>query len=866
MAISSKWLHSIFAITILYNSSCAERKIHKTPTQNIILDPISVSAKSKTLTYQAIAPQEWDICHTQVSLKFNLEKKQAYSKEILSITPHFYPTDSIVLDAKSMTIDSILLVNSTNKYKIQSHTYNDSVLTIKFNTNVEATDTVKLCFYYTTNTYAHTVGGSKAITADRGLYFINTDSSIAYKPMQIWTQGETEANSNWLITLDKPNFKTTLSIDLTVPSYFTTLSNGLLSKQADNKDGTRTDYWTMQQPIPVYTIMFATGVFSTTKEKWNNKEVSYYTEPKYSQYATTIFSNTLKMLDYYSSITGVAYPWPKYSQIVVRDYVSGAMENTSASLFGAFMNGDSRLLSDKPDNELVVAHELFHQWFGDYATAKSWSNLTVNESFANYGEYLWLLHQYGKDAADIHIWNSLQRYLFRRPENNTPLVRYYYEDKEEMFDAITYNKGGAILHYLQYIIGDEAFYKAMQDYLTTNAYKSTEATDWHKSVEKVTGKDYKWFFNEFYFQGGHPKIDIQYLPSDSLQQLKICIAQDSTNTYILPLTLEIIRAADNEMMAYTLKRQKDTIIIHYKQNNAPTVVFDATHVIPGTINETKTIKDYYQQYTGSKSVISRLLAVKYLQKAKTDSITNALLLKALNDKNETIKETAIKLLNKRQNKPSKEILQILEYIAREDNSSKCRVAAIRILNDNKPDSYKDLLLKLVYDSSYAVAGEAIQNLWAVDSNVAYPLAKHALENNPAGALATNAYEIIGLAAKAADTAIYQTILPYKYQLTTEDYLNSISEYLENINNLPAYKIALASYAQYCTTEEVTIQKKGYLTALFDVKEKIKNSSTTYKTEKLNLLNSTFESMIQNARMSEHKEYLQQQLATYKHDK
>src|ERR1700761_7818012 len=157
-----------------------------------------------------------------------------------------------------------------------------------------------------------------------------------------------------------------------------------------------------------------------------------------------IFRHTPEMIEFFSQITGVSYPWNKYDQVIVRDYVSGAMENTTASLFGEFMNQNAREIADR-SNEDVVSHELFHMWFGDYVTCESWTNITVNESFANYGEQLWRAHKYGKAAGDELAYNDLQGYISSAQLNDPQLVRFYYDSREDVFDAISYNKGGAIL-------------------------------------------------------------------------------------------------------------------------------------------------------------------------------------------------------------------------------------------------------------------------------------------------------------------------------------------------------------------------------------------------------------------------------------
>lgn len=460
--------------------------------EHVDLDTIKVSVPAGAVPYQPSATRVWNILHTRVALSFDRKERTAAAREWLRLTPYFYSTDTVRLDAKGMKIDSVCMVVGKT-LKAVPFTYTNDVLLVRPGKEYSRKDTLNLYLRYTSMPYARKSEGSAAITDDKGLYFINTDGREPAKEAHIWTQGETESNSHWMVTIDKPNTRFTTEIELTVPDSLTTLSNGAMVKQTKLPGGMRTDVWRMDKPIQAYAVMFAIGHYAVAKDSWNGKEVNYYVEPAYAPYAKHMFKNTPEMIGYFSRRTGVPFPWNKYSQVVVRDYVSGAMENTSASLFGEFMNLTDREMEDK-SNEDIVSHELFHQWFGDYVTAESWSNLTVNESFANYGEQLWRYGKYGAVQGDILAWDDLRKYLMSTMGKDPQLVRFQYDDKEEMFDAISYNKGGAILHYLNTLIGDEAFDRAMNLYLTRNALSSGEAHQWRLAVEEATGQDWNWFF------------------------------------------------------------------------------------------------------------------------------------------------------------------------------------------------------------------------------------------------------------------------------------------------------------------------------------------------------------------------------------
>ena len=234
----------------------------------------------------------------------------------------------------------------------------------------------------------------------KGMYFINPRGEEKDKPTQIWTQGETESSSAWFPTIDKTNQRCTQELTVTVENKYVTLSNGKLMSQKKNTDGTRTDYWKMDLPHAPYLFFLGVGEYAVVKDKWRDKEVNYYVEKEYAPVAKKIFGNTPEMMTFFSKITGVDYPWVKYSQITGRDYVAGAMENTTATIHQESAQQDARELVDGNSWEGTIAHELFHQWFGDYVTTESWSNLTLNESFADYSQTLWDEYKYGKDEAN----------------------------------------------------------------------------------------------------------------------------------------------------------------------------------------------------------------------------------------------------------------------------------------------------------------------------------------------------------------------------------------------------------------------------------------------------------------------------------
>ncbi|MFY7979112.1 MAG: M1 family metallopeptidase, partial [Sediminibacterium sp.] len=457
--------------------------------------------------YRAVATKTNNLKHTKLVASFNYEKSQMNGEVWLKFQPHFYPTKILVLDAKAMDIKEVSLMKGTSKAKL-SYTYDSLQLHIDLDKTYNAKESYTIYIKYSARPNEYKGKGSEAIRDAKGMYFINPLGTDKDKPTQIWTQGETEASSVWIPTIDKTNQKTTQEFYLTVPSKYVSLSNGLLVKQTDLKNGFREDVWKMDLPHSPYLFFIGIGDYAVIKDNYKGKEVSYYIEKPYEKVARKIYGNTPQMIAYFESKLGVAYPWSKYAQISGRDYVSGAMENTTATLHSDAVQQDARELIDGNNWESTIAHELFHQWFGDLVTAESWSNLTVNESFADYSQTLWFEHSQGKDAGAFENYTGLRSYLSSPSDAEKNLVRFFYQNQEDVFDLVSYQKGGRILNMLRHLVGDDAFFASLNKYLTDNKFSNGSAIKLKLAFEAVTGKDLNWFFNQWYFGSGHPYVRI----------------------------------------------------------------------------------------------------------------------------------------------------------------------------------------------------------------------------------------------------------------------------------------------------------------------------------------------------------------------
>lgn len=520
-----------------------------------------------------------DILHTDLDLAFDWANESVLGMAEITFSPYFDPISQVVLDAKNFDIQSVR--RKVNGQGLDFE-YDDQQLTIQLEELRYKDDKITVVIDYIAN--PSKTGGSEAISANNGLFFINPDGT-EQKPQQIWSQGETEHNSKWFPTVDKPNERMTTDIRLTVEDRFKTLSNGLLIESIPAGNGKRTDHWRMDQPHAPYLVMIAIGDFVKVEDQWNDIPLGYWVEPEYEEDAPYIYANTKEMLTYFSDLIGIDYPWKKYDQIVVRDYVSGAMENTTAVIFGEFIQRRKRDLIDD-SNDRIIAHEMFHHWFGDLVTTESWSNLTMNEGFANYSEHLWRVHQSGKYEGQAQLFNEKYGYIYSSQSSGIhPLIYFGYQEEEDMFDAHSYNKGGLVLHMLRHELGDKTFFAGLKYYLERNKYSAVEAHDLRLAMEHVSGRDLNWFFNQWFFEAGHPELNIEYTYDSTAQEVDIFIRQTqdpkaSIPIFQLPVTFDVYTPGDTvRRVEYWLDQREQHFTIQ-NQSMAPTVVnFNPDHVL-----------------------------------------------------------------------------------------------------------------------------------------------------------------------------------------------------------------------------------------------------------------------------------------------
>ncbi|WP_134089451.1 M1 family metallopeptidase [Olivibacter sp. XZL3] len=664
----------LFAVAcLLLSGSCAT-------TKHVDIPPVTIFANAPNADiYQGSYPIKVSIKHTDLDLHFDWERAQVLGKATLTLQSYFYPQDSVILDANGFELKEVSRETAAGRVKVP-FSYNGKKLAIALDRKYSRDETFKLFIDYIAKPNELEVGKDISSPDDRGLYFIEPDT-VTGVPRQLWSQGETECNANWFPTMNNTMLKMTQRIALTVPDSMVTLSNGLLVETMKGDNGMRTDVWKQDLPHAPYLVMIAAGVFDIVKDQWRGKEVSYYMEPEFAPYAPMIFGKTPEMMEFYSRKLGVDFPWDKYAQIVVRNFVSGAMENTSASVFFDRMNMTPADYKDETYED-IVAHELFHHWFGDLVTAESWANLPLNESFATYGEYLWLEHKYGKEAADMHALNDQLSYFAKDKNKELDVIRFDYADREQMFDEVSYQKGGRILHMLRDLVGEEAFFAALQLYLKNHAYQSVEIHDLRLAFEQVTGQDLNWFFNQWFLASGHPVLEIKTDYAGSTKQVLVRIAQkqDLSNTplYKLPLAIDIYVDDHASRQSVTLTKQEQTF--RFPLAKAPQWVnVDAKKCVLAQKEQYKSIDEWAYQYHHGSLFMDRFEALQHLKDKIDSSKAKEVVRAALTDKAWIIRLMALRSVENLSAGERKSIYPTIKKMAIDDARSYVRASAVMLL-------------------------------------------------------------------------------------------------------------------------------------------------------------------------------------------
>jgi aminopeptidase N len=335
-----------------------------------------------------------------------------------------------------------------------------------------------------------------------GMYFVRPDKVHPGRIPEIWTQGEPTDNRSWFPTWDEPNDKTPSELIVTVPHGWIVVGNGLLTAHTHDPSS---DTWDWKSPLPksTYLIAFAAGPFQEVPDALGKLAVNGFVAPGFAKLGRLCFRDTPAMIAFYDRVTSVAYPFEKYDQIAVERFIFGGMEDASNTIL------TDRALHPASENvekscDLLVSHELAQQWYGDDATAVDWSNIWLNEGFATYYDELWTKERFGTSDFEYARFLAQRKYFSETARYLRPIVDYKYRDPLQLFDASGHERPAQALHMLRWMFGDVRFFRAVDTYLRTYAYRNADTHQFFAAIDKSLGTDLTWFEDEWFYRASYP--------------------------------------------------------------------------------------------------------------------------------------------------------------------------------------------------------------------------------------------------------------------------------------------------------------------------------------------------------------------------
>ncbi len=652
--------------------------------------------------------KSYDVLHYKIELSFDESKKMVIGKTTTTFVPYLTNFRSVEFDAGNMNFTSVSMGKKLLAF--------DSLATsirITLDKEYSYKDTLTVTIEYT-------------CIPKKGAYFIQPDSGYPNKPWQIWTQGEDMDNHHWFPCWDFPNDRATSEIVATVKSNYVFLSNGkLVSEKENKKAGTKTFHWMQSIPHVTYLVMFAAGEYTILKEKVDGIPLEYYVYANHVDDAKACFTQTAAIMKFFNEKIGFRYPWDKYAQVVVADFIFGGMENTSATtLMDRITVFNARSRVDESATSLI-AHELAHQWWGDVVTCKDWRHLWLNESFASYFDPLYFEYAYGNDEF-LH-----RMYLAQQAGINTdkslgrkPIVSV------GSYGSNIYPRGASVLNMLRFVLGDKLFWKAINHYITKYQYQTVETDDFKNAIEEATGQNLYWFFDQWVYKAGYPKFDITYSYHDSAKSISLNIKQTQTidsltGVFRTPVDIEIVTPMGSRTQRITIVQKESTYTLASTMKPNLVLLDKNNWILKEVSYLNRDANEWKYQAELGDDVVARKTAIAELAKQDTAGEYIPLIAKMVSSDNFWgVRQSAVVALGTI--KTDSDVKKKALIAALRDKKSKVRASAATELGKIKSPDVVAALHAALNDSSYSTEANALASLSKVDSLNVIPFIKQRL--------------------------------------------------------------------------------------------------------------------------------------------
>ncbi|NEZ54953.1 aminopeptidase [Leptolyngbyaceae cyanobacterium CCMR0082] len=647
--------------------------------------------------------------HIALDLDFDIPKKSYKGTCAIRLNPVRNGIESLTLDAVSLSVDSITIDDEQ-----QSFDYDGEQLHIHLNKPTLAGQTITLVITY----------GVKE--PQRGIYFIAPDEHYPEKPYQVWTQGEDEDSRFWFPCFDYPGQLATSEVRVRVPKKYFALSNGeLISTEEDGK--AKIYHWKLDKVHPSYLMTLAIGEYDSIEAEWRGRPVRYYVAKGRKDQIELTMGKTPQMMEKFSQVFGYDYPFSNYDQACPADFIFGGMENTTTTLLTDRCLLDKRAAIDDLRSETLVAHELAHQWFGDLIVINHWSHAWVKEGMATYSEVLWLEEAYGRDEAMYYHLNHARAYLAEDASRyRRPLVTHIYREPIELYDRHIYEKGSCVYHMIREALGDQLFTKTLKTLLTENAHTTVETVDVLRAIDKATGKNLRYLFDQYVYRGGHPDYSISYSWDGDSNLVKLMVTQtqvadgksqvqEGLFDLKIPMGFGYIENDTVNVQTVTVRIHERQQAFYFPLQKKPDFIsFDVGNHTLKTVKLEYPLKELQSQLKYDPDPISRVYAAKAIAKKGTLEAVETLGAALLKDSFWAVRAEVAEAL------ATIQLDQAVEGLLKglDDQHPKVRRAVVDALSGVKTAASYKALKSVVEngDESYYVEGAAATALGKVGSS------------------------------------------------------------------------------------------------------------------------------------------------------
>ena len=670
--------------------------------------------------YRKYAPErEVQVQHLALEVTPDFKQRTIEGKTTLRFKPMAKAVQELKLNAVDLNVRS---VDSTEK--VQHYQVSGENLVITFAAPIPADKDVTLTIAYSAE-------------PKQGLYFRTPEMGYKQGDTHLFTQGEAIQARHWYPCLDAPNMKASSEVTCHVPEGMTVISNGrLVSETKDSATGLVASHWSQEKPHANYLITLVAGYFKKLEDKAGTVPLAFYTPPSEIQFAQTSFRTTKEIMEFFNEEIGVPYPWPKYDQVCVNDFVAGGMENTSATTLT-----DRTLFTDETENihnsDSLVAHEMAHQWFGDLVTCKDWSHIWLNEGFATYYDSLFDGHKNGRDAMLYGLYGNARQILGTANDTNA-IVRRTYDSPDSMFDFLAYPKGGWVLHMLRSQLGEEMYRRCIKTYLERHAYGSVTTEDLRQVIEELSGRYYERFFDQWVYHAHHPELEVSYSWDERSKLAALTIRQvqklgDNVLLFDFPLPVRFKGpfGAIDRPLHVTAKEEEFTFALA----SAPTLVrLDPDYTLLAKITLNLATPMLYAQLADTQDVMGRLLGIEQMS-----------------------------------NRRDKETVAKLKQVLNNDPFYGVRIEAARALRSAHTDEALEVLLASTKQADARVRLQVMAAIGGFYRETAYESARQALEAEKNPAIVASGIRDLGGYAKPEVRAV---LLKY---LASESFENRLAD-------------------------------------------------------------------------------------------